>query len=142
MITYRKAWGGLILLCRLDGSPAARAILPASLSTLLALALALLTRLDEKRLLMEHPYPYQIFCFVVGFLLVFRTQAAYNRYQLALQHLTLMTSKWADVALQICSFDTMMSEEEAEERRTFRTEVAHLVSLMHAVALQKMRGDA
>ena len=40
MITYRKAWGGLILLCRLDGSPAARAILPASLSALLALAIA------------------------------------------------------------------------------------------------------
>ena len=31
MITDRKAWGGLVLLCRLGGSPAARAILPASL---------------------------------------------------------------------------------------------------------------
>ena len=57
MITDRKAWGGLVLLCRLGGSPAARAILAASQSALLALALALLTRLDEKGLLVEHPVP-------------------------------------------------------------------------------------
>ena len=28
---------------------------------------------------MEHPYPYQIFAFVLGFSLVFRTNFAYQR---------------------------------------------------------------
>ena len=141
MITYQKAFGGLFLLGKLDGSPAARAILPATLSTAVAIVLQKLPSF-ALRALMLHPYPFQIFCFVVGFLLVFRTQAAYNRYYLALQQLTLMTSKWADVALQTCSFDTMMLTEDEEERRRFRTEVTHLVSLLHAVSLQKMRGDS
>jgi predicted membrane chloride channel (bestrophin family) len=144
MIHYRKAFGGLFLLLQVEGSPAVRAIAPALLSAILALILDLYTALGGTRLLMEHPYPYQIFCFVVGFLLVFRTTFAYNRYQLALQHLTIMTSKWGDVALQILSFDTMKSTDgvEVEERQKFRSEVVHLVSLLHAVSLQKMRSDA
>jgi len=52
---------------------------------------------------MAHPYPYAIFCFVLGFLVVFRTNFAYNRYSQAVQHVAFMTSKWGDAALQVGS---------------------------------------
>ena len=53
---------------------------------------------------MAHPYPYSIFCFVLGFLLVFRTNLAYNRYSAAVLHVAFMTSKWGDAALQVHNF--------------------------------------
>jgi hypothetical protein len=66
---------------------------------------------------------------------------SFNRYTMAVQNIALMTSKWGDVALQMTSFDTMMSSDDYEERQTFRVELVHLISLLHGTALLKMRCD-
>lgn len=101
MIIYQKKWLGVFMLTTLDGSPALRALFPALFSCALAVVLNVLNIVSANREIMEHPYPYQVFCFVLGFLLVFRTTFAYNRYQQAIQNVALMTSKWGDVALQV-----------------------------------------
>lgn len=92
------------MLTTLDGSPALRALFPALLSCSLAIILNVLNIVNADRSIMEHPYPYQVFCFVLGFLLVFRTTFAHNRYQQAIQNISLMTSKWGDVALQVKAY--------------------------------------
>ena len=81
MIIYRKAWYGLGLLTRMHGSAAPRALVPALLSTALTLLLELgypMLGHNELRSLFEHPYPYQIFASILGFILVFRTNFAYQ----------------------------------------------------------------
>jgi predicted membrane chloride channel (bestrophin family) len=107
-----------------------------------AFILSKLKLVTTDREVMEHPYPFQVFCFVLGFLLVFRTNFAYNRYIQGVQHVSQMTSKWGDAALQLLCFDTMAKPTEEDDRKKLRVEAAHLFSLMHAMALLKLRGDS
>lgn len=147
MILYRKKWNGLLLLLQLQSSSGARAVLPALLSCFVAGLLEWRSAggthswpgVDDA---MDHPYPFQVFAFTLGFAIVFRTNFAYQRYWTAVQFTTTMTSKWGDVALQLSSFDTCLSNRDTDgERQVFRLEMVHLVSLLHGVALQSLRAD-
>lgn len=35
---------------------------------------------------MQHPYPFQLYAFIIGFIIVFRTNFAYQRYWEATRH--------------------------------------------------------
>jgi len=52
-----------------------------------------------------------------------------------------MGSKWSDVAIQLRSFLTVDGER-GEEATAFDGEACHLLSLMHALSVQSIRGDA
>lgn len=149
MILYRKRWNGLLLLLNCGGSSVMRAVLPALVSSALAGLLELLSGHRSGNFpiidhVMEHPYPYQVFAFTLGFVVVFRSNFAYQRYWQAVQHATTMTSKWGDVALQLNCFDTCLAHcsDNDHERRVFRMELVHLMSLLHGVALQALRWDS
>lgn len=143
MIIYQKKYLGLYMLgLGAPCSPALRALIPSTIAAILSCVLSATDLVATDRSVMEHPYPFQVFCFVLGFLLVFRTNFAYNRYMQGVQHISQMTSKWGDAMLQLSSFDTMTSEKDKMGRETLRLEVVHLMSLLHGVALLKLRADS
>lgn len=73
MIIYDKGWWGDKVLGRMYGSAIPRAL---PISLLSAIAAALLSGLIQKRLEAEfiHPYMYQPFAVVVGFMVSFRCE--------------------------------------------------------------------
>jgi len=113
---------------------------------------------DENRFLENH-YPFQLFAYLVGFVMVFRTNFAYQRYWEGLDALLRMGSKWLDGACMAVAFDapgdvmrpflagnrhqTERSEDEKSgpPHEVFFNETVHLFSLLHAVALLHLRGD-
>jgi len=67
----------------------------------------------------DHPYVYQVYTFVLGFVIVFRANLAYSRFWEGRSCLELMTSKWSDAALQSSVFDNIADKPEMD-RRAFR----------------------
>ncbi|GMI34008.1 hypothetical protein TeGR_g5911, partial [Tetraparma gracilis] len=104
-----------------------------------------------------HPYPFQVFAWMVGFLAIFRTQLAHGRYWDGRTALTAMSSKWSDAVINfrsycrpLCSACVLLSVRDApcEELCTqcgriqrAKMVFTHNCSLMHALALQTLRGD-
>lgn len=73
MITYSKTTWGLHLLLRVYGSAFPRSLIFSVISTSITVALYLT---KERQLYDDwrHPYPYHIFAFIVGFIVVFRQE--------------------------------------------------------------------
>ena len=71
MIRYSKQFWGLCTLTRWYGSAFPRA-LPFSVASALLAGLLQAFISDELRPLWLHPYPYQSFAFIAGFMIVFR----------------------------------------------------------------------
>ena len=152
MIHYPKRYWGLPLAFRWFGSPFPRtipfAVLSVGLTTLLQLAD------DWKRTIVDafgHPYPFQVYAFVIGFLVVLRTNHALARFMEARGAVEQMQSKWADAALMLQAFDGVAGGEPASGAKdagrrfgsdAFVAKMVHLLSLLHALALQQLRGDA
>jgi len=187
MLTYSKGWGGLFLVLRFAGTSWPHGIMPGLLSACLGLALGLVRELDDvivdEDAFVKNPYPYQLFAYLVGFVLIFRTNFGYTRYWEALDAVQRMGAKWLDGACMAIAFDAKgdasspylqpsvaPSEGEADqvtrartasaldlnrareeggdaaqsmglEHEAFFVEIAHLFSLMHALALQHLRCD-
>jgi hypothetical protein len=111
----------------------------------------------------SHPYAFQLFAYLLGFLMVFRTNFAYNRYWEAMGMVQAMGAKWLDGACMAISFDAGggnatpllegMTEVASKEPHpkfaakggpthyVFCEDTIHLCSLLHALALQHFRGD-
>jgi len=114
---------------------------------------------SDKAAFIDNPYPFQLFAYMVGFVMVFRTNFAYQRYWEALDALQRMGAKWLDGACMAVAFDAPgdvrspflvgdgQPEEPREGKETGRThvefyeEIVHLFSLLHALALQHLRCD-
>ena len=75
-----------------------------------------------------------------GFLLVFRSQLAYQRWWEGRTQLALMQAKWSDCAAQAVLFDDMDGEVPIESE-VYRFRIIHLFSLLHAVSIQSLRGE-
>ena len=110
MKVYPKPFCGLLSF-NVVGSPFPRIILYSSLITCLAgvLEASDFQLVTSSRTLngstgFIHPYPFQIWAFLVGFGLIFRTNLAYGRYWDARLSLSVVSSKWSDAALQFKSF--------------------------------------
>eukprot|EP00929_Paragymnodinium_shiwhaense_P068888 TRINITY_DN3473_c0_g1_i1.p1 TRINITY_DN3473_c0_g1~~TRINITY_DN3473_c0_g1_i1.p1 ORF type:complete len:424 (-),score=62.82 TRINITY_DN3473_c0_g1_i1:127-1398(-) len=109
MIEYRKGYLGYDLIFRLSGTSWPHGIIPGVASALIGLVLSLIPAIDEvisdETRFCGHPYPYQLFAYLVGFVLVFRTNFGYQRYWEAYDALQRMGSKWLDAALMTVAFD-------------------------------------
>ncbi|GJP44410.1 hypothetical protein CLOM_g3820 [Closterium sp. NIES-68] len=141
MINYEKRFGAFNLLLRFYGSQWPRATLLALPSAILAGLLSAYVFVDKSQHLFLHPYPYAVFSGVVAFILIFRTNLSYARYWEGRTMLAQMSSKWGDAAIQVISFDEGAKEPVPGGIR-FRSEFVHTMSLMHALALQRLRGDS
>jgi len=158
MITYTKDWWSLPLLAHgFYGSPFARAIWIPCLSTVLAWFLNRgrtlplwsgrpgMDNMDGEDAAILHEYTVQCFGWIVGFMMVYRTNYSYTRWWEALDSVQRMSSKWGDVCVFNMCWDAAAStpgaanNEEAGER--FRQRLVHLCSLMHSLAMQSLRGD-
>lgn len=152
MLHYEKRLWGLGLLFRAQGSPFPRVLPFAVLSVGITLVIHLS---DGCKSAVEaafgHPYPFQVYAFVIGFLVVLRTNHALARFMEARGHAQWMASKWADAVVMLQAFDAVASgrrgipksalDPPTEGTETFVSTLVHLVSLMHALALQHLRGD-
>ena len=145
MIIYRKACGGCCLLCRPSGA-IVRALVPGAVAA--AWGVALETCSDAVGVNLErrfrHPYPYQIFTLVFGFLLVFRTNFAYQRYWNASTFITTMHSKWGDAVMSVLSFDPVREgdDQALAAQRELRLRFIHLFSLLSVRGTTPVQGPA
>ena len=125
MITYSKTSWGLHLLLRIYGSAFPRSLIFSIISTSITVALYVT---KERQLYDDwrHPYPYHIFAFIVGFIVVFRcehlcslakmhaskfhltrslwvcrSQLSYGRYWEGRLQLQTMTARWADFCTEV-----------------------------------------
>ncbi|KAL0039987.1 hypothetical protein WJX79_001551 [Trebouxia sp. C0005] len=147
MITYSKTTWGLHLLLRLYGSAFPRSLIFSVISTSITVALYVT---KERQLYDDwrHPYPYHIFAFIVGFIVVFRSQLSYARYWEGRLQLQTMTARWADFCTEALMMDAgtlsagIQSDPKAWNRAKWFTDTTvHLSSLLHGVALQHLRSD-
>lgn len=154
MLVYRKGFLGICLLFQIEGSALPRALLPALVMTSIGvLCTALFSDelqrrssdpLEEGWLL--HPYPASIFVFLLGFLLVFRTNLSYARYMEARTHVASMNSKWSDayafaIAFSMSPAHTRGEAESMAHRDEFARELMYKLSLLHGLALLLLRDD-
>merc|ERR1712166_70656 len=147
MIIYSKHLWGFPLLCRSYGSTLPRAFPFAVFSSVLTWIIEEYAG-DETRLWFDHPYPYQMYAWVVGFVLIFRSNFGYQRYWEGRTRIQDMSSKWIDGAAMVLCFDEATSNEKAiqgldggESGVEFRNKFIHFMSMMHALALQQLRAD-
>ncbi|KAK9827509.1 hypothetical protein WJX74_006552 [Apatococcus lobatus] len=149
MITYSKVGWSLHLPFRIYGSAVPRATPFAALSAGLT-AILFCFRHDQFTAAWRHPYPYQIFGFIVGFIIVFRSNFGYSRYWEGRTNLQTMTARWADFVTEVVAFekasllqtrDRQECRREADRSKAFADAITHTVSLLHAVCLQHLRGD-
>eukprot|EP00897_Mesotaenium_endlicherianum_P004622 jgi/Mesen1/4188/ME000219S03324 len=141
MILYEKRFGAFNLLFRFYGSPWPRAVIFAVPSTVMAVSIRLLAASYLQHFFL-HPYAYSIFGGILGFMILFRTNLSYARYWEARTNIAQMSSKWGDAAIQVVSFDEAAKEPQIPGGTQFRAEFVHSMSLMHALAMQRFRGDS
>ena len=152
MIHYAKRHWGLPLILLVHGSPFPRTIPFAVLSVCITIALQASEDLkSDIAKAFGHPYPFQVYAFVIGFLVVLRTNHALARFMEARSHVQWMGSKWADALVMLAAFDGVTSGRRGapkspqdapnEGSDLFVARLVHLMSLMHALALQHLRGD-
>ena len=139
--TYNKRVpGGLSLLLSSSGSGFPRALPFGVLAGVYAALLEQYGDIDGFELF-EHTYPFHVIAFITGFGLIFRLNIAYQRSWEARSLTQNMAAKWADAALQVISFDEVAEGEAAAGTPAFLAFVVHAFSLLHATALQSLRGD-
>mmetsp|Transcript_21243 Transcript_21243/g.38768 ORF Transcript_21243/g.38768 Transcript_21243/m.38768 type:complete len:457 (-) Transcript_21243:145-1515(-) len=167
MITYQKSPFGLDSLFAVYGTSWPFGVLPGGFAAVVSLVLSHWEDADEvvsnRDEFVSHPYAFQLFAYLLGFVIVFRTQLAYQRYWEAVGALQAMSAKWLDGSLMAIVFDaggtndtpllwgthdreSMQDTIENSEKggpchKQFYREVVHLCSLLHAVALQHLRDD-
>ena len=151
MLIYRKGTPGPLLF-RLAGSAIPKACIYGGFSALLTLILDVIIHSDKNNegyidSLFQHPYAFQPFAYIAAFVLVFRTNVAYNRYWEMAGHVTLMGSKWGDALVEALAFDEVPRGKPEDfvatlaRRRHFQALMIRRFSLMHALALQYLRRD-
>eukprot|EP00403_Amphidinium_massartii_P010652 CAMPEP_0178430950 /NCGR_PEP_ID=MMETSP0689_2-20121128/31585_1 /TAXON_ID=160604 /ORGANISM="Amphidinium massartii, Strain CS-259" /LENGTH=463 /DNA_ID=CAMNT_0020052825 /DNA_START=61 /DNA_END=1449 /DNA_ORIENTATION=+ len=167
MITYSKSTFGFHILFAFTGTAWPFGLLPGFSATAISLALSYWEAADdeirERSDFISHPYAFQLFAYLLGFVIVFRTQLAYQRYWEAVGSLQAMAAKWLDGVLMAIVFDAGGTNEhpllwgvgDRESRSAFSnnghlggpthaefySDVVHLCSLLHALALQHLRAD-
>jgi len=117
----------------------------------------------DRNTFIGHPYAFQLFAYLLGFIMVFRTNFAYQRYWEAIGAVNNMAAKWLDGALMGICFDAdgrwdrplldgAMDEASCKNHpkfgdkggpthSEFYSDITHLCSLLHAVALMHLRDD-
>mmetsp|Transcript_117287 Transcript_117287/g.190858 ORF Transcript_117287/g.190858 Transcript_117287/m.190858 type:complete len:440 (-) Transcript_117287:271-1590(-) len=167
MIRYNKTWNGIFILFRYAGTAWPHGILPGCIAAGISIGLSKWEDADkeirQRESFISHPYAFQLFAYLLGFLMVFRTNFAYARYWEAMGMVQAMGSKWLDGACMGVVFDAggkntahllygssdTVSKKPHEKTKdkggpphsVFVSDLIHLCSLLHALALQHLRGD-
>ena len=149
VIVYRKTFLAFGLMFRWIGSALPRALVPAIGSTIICALLEAFVPTVLLSPFFEHPYPVQVFAYIVAFALVFRTNIAYGRFSEMRHSVTQMSSKWADAAVFALAFEELAATQERQAAdviddgpaRRSQALLVHRLSLMHALALQYLRRD-
>lgn len=146
VIYYNAGPLQLNVICKIHGSVFPKAFAIAMLPTILAVGVSFLIS-DT----VESPYPFQLvilensavyssFSFVIGFLLVFRTQTAYSRFWEGTTLVQVLRGVWVGAFGSIVAFTTTSKNSE-EEVLEFRLKLARLMSCLHANALDFIAGE-
>lgn len=88
--------------------------------------------------LIGNPYALQILAAVLGWILVQRSNLAYNRWWEARTAIETMEARWAHAAMHIIMFDHPSKLDDGEY---FRARIVHLFSMLHAVCMADLRMD-
>jgi hypothetical protein len=88
----------------------------------------------------KHPFAVQIFAVILGYVCVFRTTMALNRYQEGLGSTQVMTSKWCDAFMQLKAFCSAARARETVESKRQQLDLLtatllHWFTLMDALAV-------
>lgn len=109
MLYYQKGCCGIDVLLRFAGTSWPYGVLPGLLSAILGYCLGEIKDLDlvvrDKKEFIDNPYPFQLFAYLVGFVIVFRTNFAYQRYWEGIDAVQRMGAKWLDGACMAVAFD-------------------------------------
>lgn len=144
MIDYdSRAWAGIPLIFQLQGSIYPRVVPHILLSTAIVTTLKIVsahTDFTEFDKLFEHPYVYQIYTFVLGFIMVFRSSLAYSRFWEGRTELENMSAKWGDAALLCVVFDNASGDDIVPSKNQWRWQLISLTSMLHGMALATLGG--
>ncbi|CAE8728808.1 unnamed protein product [Polarella glacialis] len=168
MIRYRKGCGGLFVLFRVVGTSWPFGILAGLLAMSESLIFSYVTDLDatirdKDSPFIGDPYAFDLFADLLGFIIVFRTNNAYQRYWEAIGAVNNMAAKWLDGAIMGIAFDAggrwdrplldgatdeasctphpKFGDRGGPTHSEFYSEIVHLCSLLHALALMHLRND-
>ena len=121
MLLYPRSFSSMGLLFTCAGSALPRATIPAFISTLFSMFLVILQKHSYIEYMIEDTYPYQVFAYMLGVGLAFRTNVAYTRYWEGIGHFKTFTSKWGDSAAFVLSFDRHAKQAVASENKVDAT---------------------
>lgn len=109
MIKYRKGCFGLYVLPSFSGTSWPHGVIPGLLSATIGLILGQFKDFNDfvsdEDSFVVNAYPYQLFAYLVGIVLVFRTNFGYSRYWEAYDAVQRMAAKWLDGACMAIAFD-------------------------------------
>lgn len=102
MILYPNKYWGFPSLKRLYGSALPRGFIFSCMGTLLAILIQFtISQETLKDWFLGHPYPFSVFSFGIGFILVFRNNFAYQRYWEGRTQLQTMDARFVDAITQV-----------------------------------------
>jgi len=141
----------MYLMFRVSGSAIPSAMIPGTISAIVTLLIEAFVPHEYMDRLLQHPYPFQPFAYVAAFVLVFRTNVAYNRFWECTTSVTMMASKMGDACVEAITFDELINTNKRlygadgakwlETRRRYQALMVRRFSLLHALALQYLRRD-
>ena len=144
MILYdQRHCAGLPLLFQITGSIYPRVLPHILLSSSIVLSLKGIeewTDITAFSEIFDHPYVYQIYTFVLGFVMVFRSSLAYSRFWEGRTEIEAMSSKWGDAALLAVVFDNQTRAEVVPCRAQWRWQILSVTSLLHGLAIATLGG--
>lgn len=144
MIIYdQRHWAGLPLIFQITGSIYPRCLphILISCSVVATLkALEYWTDITWFKEVFDHPYVYQIYTFVLGFIMVFRSSLAYSRFWEGRTELETMSAKWGDAALLSVVFDNASKDGVVPTKDQWRWQLLSLTSLLHGMSLASLGG--
>ncbi|CAE7153816.1 unnamed protein product [Symbiodinium pilosum] len=142
MIVYQPGSWGVGFALRLHGSVFPRAFAPAGICAAFTLLLHWLLRLDPATLEVigtgaSEQGVFDGFTFVLGFLIVFRSQQAYSRWWEGGTLLQQLRGEWFNSYSCLIAFCSS-SPEKKEEVKAFQHQLVRLYSLLYGCALQQV----
>jgi len=97
---------------------------------------------DDGNRLFEHPYAFQLFGLVFGYMSVARLNISINRYFEGVTNIKVMHSKWGDAALQIVVFDRLTDDNMSLYDEPFCMHIMHQFKQLSALATIFLHGEA
>lgn len=120
------------------GSVIPRCLPQAIFAALLAEVFEIWDLAGSHQSLIQHPYVVTMLGMVLGYVLVQRSNLAYQRWWEARTSLALLSTRWAESAMMVIEFER---DSTLPDARHFRARMIHLFSLLHALCLADLRAD-